>query len=55
MKKLCIAIFLIIFIWVNTAFSHYQTRNANNVDTERMQRYVEHINATNQLNVYDRR
>lgn len=55
MKKLCIAIFFIIFIWVNAAFSHYQTRNANNVDTERMQRYVEHINATGQLNSYERK
>ena len=53
MKK--IVFLLILLIWASHSFNAYQMRNANSVDTERMQRYVEHINATNQLNVYDRR
>ena len=46
---------LVLLIWASHSFNEYQMRNAHSIDNQRMQRYVEHINATNQLNVYDRR
>ena len=55
MNKVLLAIATILLIWTSQAITNYQMRNANNVDTDRIQRYVEHINATNQLNSYDRR
>lgn len=55
MNKVLLAIAAILLIWTSQCLHNHQMQNANNVDTERMQRYVEHINATNQLNSYDRR
>ena len=53
MNKLLLFIFVLL-ICTSQLLHNYQMRNAD-IDTDRMQRYVEHINATNQLNVYDRR
>ena len=53
MKKL-LAI-LVLVICTSQLLHNYQMRNIDNLNNDKMQRYVEHINATNQLNVYDRR
>ena len=55
MNKVLLAIAAILLIWTSQCLHTMQMKNANSIDTDRMQRYVEHINATNQLNSYDRR
>ena len=55
MNKVLLAIAAILLIWTSQCLHTKQMKNANSIDTDRMQRYVEHINATNQLNSYDRR
>ena len=54
MNKVLLAIAAILLIWTSQCLHNHQMQNTD-IDTERMQRYVEHINATNQLNSYDRR
>lgn len=54
MHKLLLFIFVLL-ICTSQLLYNYQMRNIDNLDNVRMQKYVEHINATNQLNVYDRR
>ena len=55
MNKILLAMATILLIWTSQAITNYQMRNTDKINTEDMQRYVEYINATNQLNSYDRR
>jgi hypothetical protein len=55
MHKIILAAIFILLIWTSNTLTRYQMRNVNAIDTQQMQRYVEYINTTNQLNSYNRR
>lgn len=55
MNKLLLFLIGVILIISFQFLSCYQMRNSDTVDLQEMQRYAEWLNATGQLNSYDRR